>query len=351
MRLLIDARSFVGSPPGGVGKVALQLTKAYAETFPHDHILCTTTGLKKSVLPIELQSLSNIEHIHITVPNKLWSTACVAGITSLDRRVEAQVGQCDAAFFPNIGFFGRPRIRHAILLHDLSFLIEPRWFTYKQRAWHRVIQPKKIVHHAQNIFSVSQRTARDAERCIFFPAKDITVLPIGQTLFAKKTSNQLQKFPTFFALVLGHGDTRKNSRTAIEAVRQLRATTHQQLEIVLIGRSHANYPDPWIHILTEPSDAHMIQLFTAAAVFLYPSWYEGYGLPLHEAASVRTPCIASTTGALPETAPHGTLFADPAKPHHWARAIQVALHTSRKSISPDPLAWQKAAHLLREKLR
>lgn len=350
MRLLIDARSFIGSPPGGVGKVALELTKAYATTFPHDHILCTTTGLNKFALPQELRSLSNIEHVHLALPNKLWSAASIAGITSLDRQVEARAGSCDAAFFPNIGFFGTPRIRHALLVHDLSFLIEPRWFTYKQRMWHRAIQPKKIISHAQHVFAVSQRTARDIEHCIGLSTKNCTVLPIGATLSTQVSSKKIQVVPSFFALVLGHGDARKNSQTAIEAIRHLRATTSHQLEVVLVGRSRSQYLEPWIHHIAEPSDEDMTQLYAAAAVFLYPSWYEGYGLPLHEAASQGTPRIASTSGALPETAPHGTLFADPAKPHHWMRAIEVALLTPRERIAPDVLAWQKAAQLLREKL-
>lgn len=351
MKVLIDARSFVGLPPGGVGKVAYELTKAYAQAFPHDHIVCATTGLTQTTLPAELQALSNIEHVHLTVPNKLWSTACITGSTSLDRQISARVGACDAAFFPNIGFFGMPRIRHALLLHDLSFLIEPKWFTRKQQLWHRIIQPKKILHHAQSIFAVSHRTARDAEYCVSIPERDITVLPIGQTLSTHSESVMFQQLPPTFALALGHGDARKNSRTAIEAIRHLRATSHDQLDLVLIGRSRTHSTESWIHTIEEPSDAEMAQLYAAATVFLYPSWYEGYGLPLHEAASMGTPRVSSLTGALTETAPRGTLFAHPAKPHHWTQAIQIAMHTRREKISPDPSAWYRAAQLLRERLQ
>ena len=88
-----------------------------------------------------------------------------------------------------------------------------------------------------------------------------------------------------------------------------------------------------------------------AAAFLYPSWYEGFGLPLHEAARFGTPCISSTVGALPETAPHNTLFAPPSKPHLWTVALKMILENPDAYRTKTELKnWSSAAKIIREKI-
>ncbi len=337
MKVLIDARPFIEAPQGGVGKVAYHLTKALAEAYPDDQFLCATTGAGKYELPAALRGLKNIEHVHIAVPNKVWSLACMLGLTSLDRAVASKVGPCDAAFFPNIGFFGRPRMPYALLLHDLSFLIEPAWFTRKQNLWHQLVHLRRAACEAKTVFAVSQRTAEDARLLFGLSADRLTVLPLGPTL--SKERKDMPNLPRRYVLALGEGDHRKNAATAIEAVRLVRMRPeHRDLELVLVGKTR------------KPDDAEMATMYARAAAFLYPSWYEGYGLPLHEAASVGTPRVASTAGALPGTAPVDTLFADPAKPHHWAAALEIALRRSRTVIAPDDGAWTRAARLLHDSL-
>jgi glycosyltransferase involved in cell wall biosynthesis len=113
------------------------------------------------------------------------------------------------------------------------------------------------------------------------------------------------------------------------------------MKLVLIGRE-----------LGHPNDEALAALMKNASVFLYPSWYEGFGLPLHEAARFGTPCIASTSGALPETAPQGTLFAPPTKPHLWVVAIQRVLHEPAKHRTQTALTnWQQATSLMATVLR
>jgi glycosyltransferase involved in cell wall biosynthesis len=88
-----------------------------------------------------------------------------------------------------------------------------------------------------------------------------------------------------------------------------------------------------------------------ASVFLYPSWYEGFGLPLHEAARFGTPCIASTAGALPETAPEGTHFAPPGKPHLWKKALEMVLTAPERYRTKTALqGWEAAAKTIKNTL-
>ena len=350
MRLLIDARPIVDAPHGGVGRVAHELIRAYAQAFPDDELVCATTGVVKTALPNDLAAFANIKRVHLNIPNKVWSLGCMTGLMSLDRSIQRISGPCDAAFFPNIGFFGRPSLPHAILLHDLSFLIEPNWFTTKQRLWHQAVQASSSIKRATHLFAVSNKTARDAHDLLGIPPERITVLPFGPTLDVRSDRSATLPFslPTRFVLALGAGDRRKNAATAIDAVRSLRLSDdHRDLELVLVGRTESEPKETWIHAVQDLSDETLSHLYDRAAIFIYPSWYEGYGLPLHEAAAHGTPRIASITGALPETAPMGTLFADPAKPQQWAEAVKLALKQPRTVMSQDPNGWKEAAHKIK----
>lgn len=335
MRLLIDARSLVDASSGGVARVARELVSAYVQGSPQDEIVCVTTGAKKPLLDPRLAVAPNVRHVHLAIPNKLWSLLSFTGLVSLARAAERQSGACDAVFFPNIGFMGRVSGRRTtLLLHDLSFLIEPRWFTWKQRAWHRAVHAKQMIRSASHLLAVSETTKRDAIRLLGIPEERITVIPIGPTLPPSVIPAQagIRKQETYL-LALGDGDPRKNAATA-------RVTASMSgFHLVLLGKDN------------KLSDAELASLYTNAAAFLYPSWYEGYGLPLHEAAQFGTPRIASTSGALPETAPPGTLFANPAKPHQWVEALKLALDQPRRSDQPDPGVWKKAAGILHNTIR
>jgi len=354
MRLLVDARPIIDPARGGVGRVALALVNAYAETFAEDQIVCVTTGSMRPELPKTLADRKNVTHLHIRIPNKLWSTLCILGFVSLTREAERRVGKIDAAFFPNLGFIGRdeqgghigPPLRRTLLLHDLSFLIEPRWFTWKQRLWHRALRADRMIRSFPHLLAVSETTKRDAIRLLNIPEERITVIPIGPTLVGAQfiapirhvgmpTEGVMNHAPTRYILALGGDDPRKNIATAKVAVALLREDTmFKDIELLI--------PD------TRPTDEELASLYQNAAAFLYPSWYEGYGLPLHEAAQFGTPCIASTSGALPETAPPGTLFANPAKPHHWVEALRIALTSPRPvPTTLNPSLWTQAAKILK----
>ncbi len=332
MKILIDARPLTDPSSGGVGRVARELVQAYATAFPDDELTCATTGASRPVLPGALAILPNIRHVHLNVPNKVWSARCLTG-DSFVRAIERTCGVFDAVFFPNIGFIGRRGTRNSVLLlHDLSFLIEPRWFTRKQRLWHHVVNARQLIRKSTHLLAVSETTKRDTIRLLGIPADRVSVIPIGQTLSAVPRAHI--PTPQRFILALGGNGPRKNVATAKVAVDQL--------------RKDPQYADVALVIPTDkPSDDELAALYANAAAFLYPSWYEGYGLPLHEAAAYGTPCVASTAGALPETAPAGTLFANPAKPHHWVEALKLALAHTRIPIQTDPDTWIRAATQLR----
>ncbi len=347
---------------GGVGRVAEELVRALAAAHPEDELICATTGSAISVLPPKLLELPNVKHVHLKIPNKLWSAACILNRVSFFEQIEQRCGKTDAFLMPNLGFVGclPKNAPSVLLLHDLSFLIEPRWFTFKQRLWHKAVKAHDLIRKATRLLAVSETTKRDAISLLNLSEEKISVIPLGSTLAEKSLDPSYQlpvtSYPDHFVLALGLDDPRKNSATAIEAVKILRQKNgYEDVALVVVGaplggvRAGTKPAPAWLRIIPHPTDTELAALYQNAAAFLYPSWYEGYGLPLHEAARHGTPCVASTAGALPETAPLGTLFANPAKPQHWIEATKLALNQERRIILSQN-TWNQAALALHQAL-
>ena len=246
---------------------------------------------------------------------------------------------------------------YALVLHDLAFLIEPRWFRLKARWWHKAVYAKRLIREATWLFTVSERSKQDAIKLLGVPAERITVIPLGLSTSScelQATSYKLQASP--YVLALGASDPRKNIGCAIEAVRLLRQDPRfSDISLICAGSDVSSFriqSSSFIISLRRPSDAALADLMKNAAAFLYPSWYEGYGLPLHEAARFGTPCIASTSCALPETAPAGTLFAPPFKPHLWTTALKMILKDPASHRTATALSsWDETGRIMAEKIR
>lgn len=356
MTILVDGRPLLNPPHGGIPRVTLEILCAFAETYPDDKLLCVTTGHEQLQLPSRLTAFSNVTHLHLRIPNKLWSALSFFNLVSMTHAAEQRGHTIDAIFFPNLGFMGRTNRPYSLLLHDLSFLIEPRWFSFKSRLWHRAVHARKLIQNATTLFSVSETTKRDAIQLLKIPGNRIHVIQMGQTITRTLQPEQRPTaLPARYILSMGLNDPRKNVHTVIDAVERLRQEEQfQDLQLIIVGTPE-HHPTrrsaDWIHIAVHPTDKDLATLYQFASAFAYPSWYEGYGLPLHEAATYGTPRIASTAGALPETAPTGTIFANPAKPQHWVEAMREAVGMEKRKVDEIPKSWKTTASVLHEKFR
>ena len=362
-RILIDARAIADPNAGGVGRVArlwileivtgeLDVTRyplsviRTESTAPTDHgspitdheFLCITTGLSPSATVKEFCDKLGVRYLHLRIPNKIWTLGCWLKIFALDRAAEKKVGPIDRVFLPNLGFTGKLTRPYELLLHDVSFAIEPRWFTWRMRLWHRLLPIRKLITNAEKLHCVSQRTSDDTVRLYGVRDDKCEVFKFDAALPAASPirPSWLPQSALRYVLLMGGADPRKNVETALCAITEFNFKHPDQslVPIVLGGHGKGNCPKggPCVRPPAKVTDAELHFLYANALAFLYPSWYEGYGLPLHEAKSHQTPCVASTAGALPETTPQGTIFCHPAKPHEWLAALELIV-ASRDSAT------------------
>lgn len=325
MKILLDGRPLLRPWMGGVPRLASLLVPALREALAPDELIQVETGLRTQK----------------PLPNKWVAFLTFSGLSSYDRLFTEH--QANALFLPNLEFVGRPTLPYALLVHDLSFLIEPRWFDWKSRLWHLLVKPKILIRNAAHLFTVSETSKRDLIRLLDIPSEKISVIPLGLDQTPPTETTPFGLAGTRYLLCLGAANNRKNTECVVAAHRELiREEKYKDVKLVITGTP--DYP--------RPSYEELFALMRDASVFCYPSWYEGFGMPLHEAARFGTPCLASTGGALPETAPAGTRFASPAKPQHWVEALQQALDRPTDHKTSTALGnWDLAGQIIADGLK
>ncbi len=320
MRCLIDGRVLLDPFPGGVTRVAQGLIEAMVALNNQDVLTIATTGMKAK------QNKKQPGWKHVSIPNTLVALGTWTNLTSFDRLIPDTF---DTLFLPNLEMVGQPRVPYALLVHDLSFLIEPRWFPWKTRIWHSVVRAETLIRGADALLAISEQTKQDLTRLLNISPDKIQTIPVGLSAASLQDSSNHPQKPYF--LLLGGDDPRKNVGCILVAIRELQKTI--PVELIVVSRA------------SRPNDAALQHLLCNAAGLLYPSWYEGFGLPLHEAARYGTPVLAGTAGALPETAPKGTMIIPPFKPHLWVQAMRLLLTQPMRTSSSLAYDWSEAAHI------
>jgi glycosyltransferase involved in cell wall biosynthesis len=214
-----------------------------------------------------------------------------------------------------------------ITIHDLAALDHPEWFAPKFSAWYRCMIPR-VARRARAVIVASEFTkGRLIETTGINPAKIHVIANGVDERFrpccprdAVAIQKQLGVPSPRYVLGLGTLEPRKNLRGQLDAwsrcVEQLPADTW----LVVAGRAGQRHvfsgaaPDripPRVHFTGFVPDAHLPMLYSGALAFLYPSIYEGFGLPTLEAMASGTVPIVSNSTALPEVVADAALAVDP----------------------------------------
>jgi glycosyltransferase involved in cell wall biosynthesis len=204
-----------------------------------------------------------------------------------------------------------------VTIHDLSFLRFPDRFRPANRLY-LSIMTRLSCRRARRLIAVSQATADEIVHLLNMPAEHIDVVPHGveHTRFRSLPSSQVEAFrqekglPERFVLFLGTLEPRKNLTTLVEAFARTKAV-RQGCRLV-IGGGRGWYFQKIFQRVEEldlidavyfpgfvPS-AELPLWYNAATVFVYPSLYEGFGMPLLEAMACGAPVIGARASCLPE---------------------------------------------------
>lgn len=213
-------------------------------------------------------------------------------------------------------------------IHDVSFFVEPGWFSKRDRTLLRLTVPA-AARRAERILTVSETSKQEIER--FIPASKgklvvsllacppwIKALDRGD---AKRSVEAKFGISGDFALTAATRWARKNTDLAVDAVSAVQGRL--DLALVLVGKSQsASVPSAsWIHRLGYVSNEDLNELYAAAAAYLLPSLHEGFGLPIVEAWRCGAPVFAMSRGAVPEVAGDAASLIDDPTPTAWSERL------------------------------
>ncbi len=321
MRIGVDCRPLMERDRTGVGEYTYQLTQALL-SLPEAHEYIFFYSGVKSTVPSS--------SVHLKIPNKLLS-ACTFffGRPYLDKVIEHKKGKIDIFFSPNLNFTAlSPTCRFVLTIHDLSFELHPKWYTRKQRIWHRAVRPRKQCQRADVIVVPSENTKCDVVDVYrIAPEKIHVIYPgiFGSDIFEKpkKTAEEVKKhyqLPDRFFLYLGTVEPRKNVDGIIKAFDLFQKKYPDAKRHLVIagawgwgsmGVKELIDRTPHVHYIGYVAAEDKPVLYQCADAFLYPSFYEGFGLPVVEAMSYGAPVIASNRSSLPEVTQGKALLVNP----------------------------------------
>lgn len=227
-----------------------------------------------------------------------------------------------------------PTVPTIITLHDLTPLIyAPRVLTNaRYRLYYRAML--RACGRARRVLADSAQTAADARRLGVVPtAIPLDVVPLATPpppeITAPQTPGLAALLNRPFFLHLGGSDYQKNQRAVFDAAALLRERDNVAVPLVLVGGQHldrqaAERRSPGLDrgivrfVRLPASDLHL--LYRHATALLFPSLYEGFGLPILEAMSQGCPVVTSAGGATGEAAGEAALLVDPRDPAQIAAA-------------------------------
>jgi glycosyltransferase involved in cell wall biosynthesis len=236
--------------------------------------------------------------------------------------------------YPQMPYARKPRVPVVITVHDLSPLLMPDVHPWKRIAFFRHALPW-MLRGADRIVASSASTKADLIGLMRLPEEKIDVVPLCVDLPPGEPAGE--RADTI--LYVGTVEPRKNLPGLLRAFARVKAAGAPHAMVIAGGRG---YGAPDLAALAAElgiadrvvlkgyvSDAERERLYREAALVVYPSLHEGFGLPVLEAMAHGTPVVASNTSAIPEVAGDAALLADPRDDAALAAAILEALRPER----------------------
>ncbi|WP_160137684.1 glycosyltransferase family 4 protein [Chryseobacterium sp. c4a] len=214
-------------------------------------------------------------------------------------------------------------IKKIVTIHDLIFVRYPQYYSFFDRKIH-FWKFKKAADMADKIIAISEQTKRDIVEFLKVPESKIEVIYQGchKAFKEQQSSEQIQaakdkfKLPERFILNVGTIEDRKNLLNVVKAIKDT------GIPLVVVGKKTKYYQkiehflkknkmENQIQFLEGVSMDELAMIYKLADIFVYPSFFEGFGIPVIEALFSKTVVVTSNTSCLPEAGGEDSVYIDP----------------------------------------
>ena len=368
MRVVFDGQSLL-PPLAGISRYTYELIRALARVDPRSEYVI--------LYPHPVKPFMRVSHPELPEPNvrlalQGWRASMNARVwrrLSSGVPVEHLVGRADVFHATNSVFgYSVRAARRVITIHDLTLFLFPKWHPAERlRKMGRWLAASS--RRADHILVDSMSTKSDLMRCMSVDAHRITVVPLAaaasfRPLPAADVEPVLRTYALgrgTYALFVGTIEPRKNLLRLLEAVEIAGESIGPLVMAGADGWGNQEIRDRMarlyragrIRYLGYVPGAALPALMNGARAFVYPSLYEGFGLPLLEAMACGTPVVASNVSSLPEVVDAAGLLVDPNDPEALAGAMQRvwgdedlrAELRARGLARASQFSWERTARL------
>jgi glycosyltransferase involved in cell wall biosynthesis len=250
-----------------------------------------------------------------------------------------------------------------VMIHDLSFEHIPE--TFKRRSWMQLrLTVRRTARSASHILTDSEYSRQDILRTYRLPPERVTTTPLAASSRFKPVRDRgvLDKYGISgdYILAVGSIQPRKNIARLIRGyTRMLSQHSDNAPRLVIVGKRAWLFEDTIraaaissandkILFTGYVPERELAALYTGALCFAYPSYFEGFGIPLLEAMRCGTPTITSDRTCFPEVVGDASLIIDPFAAGLWRMISDVALREqlrSRGFVQSSLFDWRKTARL------
>jgi glycosyltransferase involved in cell wall biosynthesis len=217
------------------------------------------------------------------------------------------------------------KIKSVVTIHDLIFLRYPQYYPWVDRAIYK-LKFRYACQHADRIIAISEQTKKDIISFFGIPESRIEVVYQDCNNLFKKQYESHQKMavkarynlPGEYLLNVGTIEDRKNLLLVVQALRAL----PPEISLVVVGKDtpYARLVKKYVqeqnlservHFLKNVAYTDLPLIYQQARIFVYPSRFEGFGIPIIEALHSGVPVIAATGSCLEEAGGPGSIYIDP----------------------------------------
>jgi glycosyltransferase involved in cell wall biosynthesis len=306
MTIGVDIRVLARGTRTGVEEYTLRLLSHLLPLDKNIHYKLFYNAFSKVDLDYDWLHLDNVSLYDFRIPNRaFFFTTRYLNQPKIDRLLNG----IDLYFNPH--FFTAPvSVPKVITFHDLSFKRHPEFFSWKKRMWQFLLMNTlKEARQAKKIIAVSESTKNDLVNLYRIDPEKIQVIYSGVGNFRPGS-------PGKTILYFGTIEPRKN---LIGLIRAFRMIKKPGLKLVLAGSMGWLYKDILKEAAGDPDivftgffkEEDKEKLYRSASLFVYPSFFEGFGFPPLEAMACGVPVIVSNTSSLPEIVGDAALMVDP----------------------------------------
>ncbi|MCJ8281219.1 MAG: glycosyltransferase family 4 protein [Rivularia sp. ALOHA_DT_140] len=352
LQVVIDATP-VAPKPSGVGFYVANLISALERLQAQDEFqlgIAFQPGLKKWLLgdwsfPDCLQKHPNL-HL-FPMPVRFSNLLISNNINPVTSYFEKFFGYPNIVHGTNYSVYPCHKSRKVMNLYDLTFIKYPHFTNSVVETYTEKVN--LCLQWTDLVLTISESSKQDIIKYLQVEEKKVVVTPLASRYHidyltddrVEDLSEQVKyDFSVPYLLFVSTIEPRKNIRAIISAFNYLKEKHKIPHNLVMIGRKGWHYEpifaamekSPWksqIYHLDYLSDELVAFFYSKADAFVYPSHYEGFGLPVLEAMTLGTPVVTSNNSSLPEVAGDAALLINPDEPMQLAEAILKLISDSQ----------------------